>query len=163
MSVWIIVLREWEKIQINTEIMWTIWRWNNEGAPWTTNYKSPVSTIYVTGLRQWAHSAVGFHRYTHLLSRNIINLNGKCNVFVTLLLYKFVNISIGMGPNENWWRRKYMSDCQCMYVYLYMPHHFYWYDLWSHFANKHINVLNLLVLENITHTATFISKVFITQ
>jgi len=39
-----------------------------------------LNTVDATGLLQWVHSTIGFHRYTHLLSRRVINLCGKFNV-----------------------------------------------------------------------------------
>jgi hypothetical protein len=76
-----------------------------------------LNAVDATGLLHWIHSAAGLHIYFQEIS---LIFNGKVNVLVTLSLYRFVNISIGMGPNENWWRRKYMSECQHIYICIYI-------------------------------------------
>ena len=99
------------------------------------------------------------------MSRHVINLNGNVNVIVTFWLFKFVNISIKMGPNENWWRRKYASKCAYIYIYIYVcvcvcvcvwvcvyiTNHLLAYEMWSLAVNITINVLNLISLNNTIH------------
>ena len=120
MSVWIIVQREWEKLQINTERMWPICHKTNKGEQTCCKQCVNLNKIVANDLIQWVHSKIGLHRYTHLVSRHIIKLNGKFNVFVTLQLSKFVNISIGMCQNEDWWGWKYMFECSnIIYISIY--------------------------------------------
>jgi hypothetical protein len=154
MRVWIIVLLEWEKYQKKSQRIRPICRMTNKGAIWKINYKAVnLNRIDITGLIKSVHSTIEFHMYIQLLSQNVINLNGNINVTVTFWLFKFVNISIGMGPNEDWWRRKYMSEIIyiCMHVCMYITNHLLAYEMWSLVFKMPINVLNLLSLNNTIH------------
>ena len=79
---------EWEQSPINAQRIRAIWHKNNEGGP-EKHIKNcckhcvKLNTIGAPGLLQSVDSTIRLHRYTHLLSRHVISLNGKVNILVT--------------------------------------------------------------------------------